>query len=201
MAAMTELTFAVVADGEARQALILARSIREFAGALSESPIRVLVAEGVPGAGIVDEFAELGAEFVGFGIDTDTAAFPFATKVHAAAAAEALVGDQSRNLLLMDPDSLVLGEPVLLQTGRSLACRPVDHKLIGSPYDAPADDFWQLIYDSCGVAEERLFPMSTTVEEIRIRPYFNAGFLLVRPERGLFGLWRENFDRLHGSPR
>lgn len=202
---MTDLTFAFVAGpGRAqREALVLARSIREFAGSLSGSPILVLVPGATPAleAGILDEFAGLGAEFICFEIDPERASFPFADKVHAAAAAETVTRNQSRDLLFMDSHSLVLDDPgeVLLEQGHDLGCRPVDHKLIGSPYDEPVDAFWQLIYDRCGVPEDRLFPMTTTVDGIRIRPYFNAGFLVVRPERGLFELWRENFDRLHRS--
>ena len=41
--------------------------------------------------------------------------------------------------------------------------------------------------------------MMTSVDERRIRPYFNAGLLVVRPARGLLQLWRDQFHRLHGA--
>jgi hypothetical protein len=42
--------------------------------------------------------------------------------------------------------------------------------------------------------------MTATVDENRIRPYFNAGFLVVRPERGLLQLWRDSFFGLYDRP-
>jgi hypothetical protein len=39
--------------------------------------------------------------------------------------------------------------------------------------------------------------MTGSVDENVIRPYFNAGFLDVRPERGLLRAWRDNFERLY----
>ena len=129
--------------------------------------------------------------------------FPFAVKVFAAAAAESLARGQADYLAWMDSDSIVVSEPkaLLLSDGKDLGYRPVDHTLIGSPYDAPIDRFWESIYRHCGVPESRgfPFPMVTSVDERRIRPYFNAGLLVVRPERGLLQSWRERFHRLYGE--
>jgi len=102
----------------------------------------------------------------------------------------------------MDADSIVLQEPqeLLLKTGKALGYRPVDHTLIGSPYREPRDAFWTAIYAACGVAEDRAFPITTTVDQEIIRPYFNAGLLAVRPTRGVLRRWRDGFDRLYREP-
>jgi hypothetical protein len=42
--------------------------------------------------------------------------------------------------------------------------------------------------------------MTAHVDGVRIRPYFNAGLLIVRPERNLFHTWRDTFFRLIQAP-
>jgi hypothetical protein len=38
--------------------------------------------------------------------------------------------------------------------------------------------------------------MITPADDDTIRPYFNASCLAVRPEKGLFAIWAENFSKL-----
>jgi hypothetical protein len=85
---------------------------------------------------------------------------------------------------------------LILPPGKVFGYRPVDHTLIGSPHEAPADAFWRHIYDGCFAPADRLFPMLTTVDGRVLRPYFNAGLMVVRPERGVFGAWLDNYARL-----
>jgi len=202
---MKNLIFAfLAASGSSElQAWILAGSIRAFAGEFSDSPVWALLPEGEKSISEASraKLASLNARLVPFGIDRSALGFPFAGKVYASAAAEALAHGQTDLLVWMDSDSIVISDPkkLLLQEGKNLGYRPVDHTLIGSPYNEPIDSFWELIYRCCNVPEGRLFPMTATVDENVIRPYFNAGMLVVRPERGLlrswcdnFGLWRES---------
>jgi len=53
------------------------------------------------------------------------------------------------------------------------------------------------IYRYCRVPEDRVFPMTTHVDGTRIRPYFNAGLLVVRPEKRLLQIWRDNFLEIY----
>ena len=94
---------------------------------------------------------------------------------------------------------MVLEEPrdFLLRDGVSLAYRPVMHRLIGSPYDEPLDAFWGRVYRALAVPDSAVFPMVTPGDRQTIRPYFNAGLLIVRPERGLLRAWAEAFRRLY----
>jgi hypothetical protein len=80
----------------------------------------------------------------------------------------------------------------LIAADKALGYRPVHHKLIGPAWDEPLDSFWQLVYEICKVPDENLFPMTTHTGE-RIRPYFNAGMFIVRPERGLLAQWQDVF--------
>jgi hypothetical protein len=71
---------------------------------------------------------------------------------------------------------------------------------MGSRYDEPLDAFWTLIYRYCNVPETRVFPMMTHVDGTRIRPYFNAGLLVTRPERHLLQGWHDVFFRVYQEP-
>ena len=73
-----------------------------------------------------------------------------------------------------------LGE-LLLSPDEALGYRPVDHTMIGSPFDEPLDPFWSLIYEHCSVPAERVFPMTASGDHRVLRPYFNAGMQVVDP--------------------
>lgn len=181
--------------------LMLAGSIRAFAGEFRDAPIRVLIPE-------VDkrlseatrtQLESMDARLIRFPIDQATFEFPYAGKVFASAIAESQAAGEAEVLAWMDVDSIVTGDPaeLLLNAGQDFGYRPVDHTLIGSPDEEPVDSFWTLIYEHCGVSEDRPFPMTATVDEKRIRPYFNGGIAVVRPQRGLLRAWRDAFDRLY----
>lgn len=186
------------------EALLLARSIRQFGGSMAGNTIGVLIPETGDEVGqqIEADFRSLAVRLIPFTFSDEAHGFPFAGKVFAAAKAEAWAEGANSNLIWMDRDSLVLQEPFALQLppGKLLGYRPVDHTLIGSPYDSPLDDFWGLVYRLCAVPAERVFPMIASVDENRIRPYFNAGMLVVRPEHKLLRSWAGNFERLYDAP-
>lgn len=186
------------------EAIILARSIRTFAGRFSDSPVWILLPESEKGIQEETErtLLDLDARLIPYAVDGQLLAFPCGGKVMASAAAEALAEDKAEVLVWMDADSMVLNEPVplILDDRASLGYRPVDHTLIGSPIDEPIDHFWEHIYRRCHVTDAALFPMTTTVDEKTIRPYFNAGMLVVRPERRLLRRWRDRFLKIYRDP-
>jgi hypothetical protein len=186
------------------EAILLAASIRAFAGRLADSPILAMV-PGSPDAlseATTSALRDLGVDIRDFTIDQPALGFPFAAKVYAAAAAEVVAAERGGLLVWMDRGSLVVQEPaaLLLPPGKALAYRPVDHTLIGSPYDEPLDTFWSLVYQFCGVPAQHVFPMTTSVDRRVLRPYFNAGLLVVRPGQGLLRRWRDNFHQLYLRP-
>ena len=201
----TRLTFAsIVFPGESSEtnAILLAESIRSFAGDLSENPINVYTLGD--GAGLSEAFKErlsgLGGTLVPFVIDDELLGFPF--MAHAFAAARAEEDAKAGVLAWLSPNTVVLGEPrdFLLGEGISLGFRPVHHTLIGSRFHEPLDPFWSLLYELCGVPEERVFPMETHVDGATLRPYFNSGILVARPERGLMKAWRDRYVGVYDEP-
>lgn len=196
---MENLIFACPPAGSGPEALIMAESIRRFAGSLSDCPIWMVVPEPeeIP-AKMRSELLSCGVQIKTFS-EPDISPFPFATFVCAAAAAESLAKGKTELLAWMDVNTIVMNEPrhFLLDEGKTLGYRPVHHTLIGSVYAKPLDPFWTLIYQKCNVTEEKIFPMKTHVDHHVLRPYFNAGCLVVRPGRGLLHAWWNRFKDLH----
>jgi hypothetical protein len=202
---MAALVFACFAEDApaGRRARLLARSIRAFAGRFAESPIWIMVPRATPlPEDVSDGMKAAAAEVVPCDISSAVAAFPFGAKVIAAGAAEARAAGGG-TLIWMDSGALVLREPseLHLPSGKTFAARPVDLALIGSRLSDPVTPFWDLIYRACAVPEESLFPMESSVDEVSIRPYFNAGLLAVDPERGVLGQWATTFQRVYQGPR
>jgi hypothetical protein len=190
-------------EGEA-EALRLAHSIRTFGGQYCFNPIWMLTQRSEEDLSdeTRQELFSIGARLVTIILDPQGPHFPFRTYVTAAGIAEGLAQGETSALVVMATDTLVLQEPslFLLQTGKSFGGCPVHLKLLGSGLDEPIDEFWSLIYRQCHVNEDRIFPMQTIADGQIIRAYFNAGILVVRPERGLLRGWQASFERLINTP-
>jgi hypothetical protein len=183
------------------QALLLAESIRAFAGSLAQAPIWFLTPS--IGKKLSATFKKrlhvLNVLVIPFKIDSKTLNFPLAGDVLAAALAEAKARTGSSLLAWLASNTVVIKEPkkFLLPSDKTLGFGPVHHTLIGSSYKEPLDPFWTSIYRYCNVPETRVFPMVTHVDGTKIRPYFNAGLLVTRPETRLLQVWRDTFFRVY----
>jgi hypothetical protein len=197
---MKDVVFALMPDSEGR-ARVLVRSLRTFGGALADRPVWVMVSAEPAASEALS--GEPGVELMSFDADPDARAFPFGMKANAAAAAEQRAEGQTARLVWLDVDTLFLHEPgaLLIPADKRLGYCPVHHRLIGSLYDAPPDAFWSLMYEACGVPAERVFPMRTIIGAETIRPYINAGLMVVRPEAGLLRAWWARFAALYRDPR
>ncbi|MHA2368733.1 MAG: hypothetical protein ACXADX_07935 [Candidatus Hodarchaeales archaeon] len=176
-----------------RKVPILAASIRQFAGILSDCPIWVLVpkTENEIPEKTKTRLVAQNVQLIPFTVDEEVRKFPFAALVRAAATVESLAKEKTELL------AWIL---LLLDAEKNLGYRPVHHTLVGSLYEEPVDAFWELVYRKCIVPEEKLFPMKTHVDGNTLRPYFNAGFLIVRPEKGVLQAWWDAFEKLYRDP-
>jgi hypothetical protein len=194
------ITFAVCVWHEAQiaEALALVESIRSFAGNLSRAPIRLYALEEIAGRdpALSKKCEALSVALFTFQAPPEYLAIPFAAKIIAAARAEGELAGKTEVLAWLDPDTVVWREPndFLLEKNLALGYRPVMHQLIGSSFDQPPDEYWSRVYQLLGVKAESLFSMVTPVDRKAIRPYFNAGLLVVRPERGVLRKWLEAFE-------
>ena len=202
-AAKHSLVFATFAEDEEQlqQALFLVESVRTFAGRWKDAPAWVYAPQRLVDAqpALVAKITALRAEVRTSETPAEALRFPLASKVFAAARAEAVAEARTRVLVWMDEDTIILQEPrdFLLPKGVSLGYRPVMHNRTGSLYDRPADIFWSRVYRVLSVPESAIFPVVTPADSQTIRAYFNAGLLVVRPERGILGRWAAGFSVLY----
>ncbi len=188
-------------DADAMQhCIVLAESIRTFGGAFARSPVWVFVPEELELSDSVRQRLDsLAVEIRRSSVPPEALQFYFARKVFAAAEAERVATEESAILVWMDEDTVVLTEPsaFVLPDGIALAYRPVMHNIIGSLYAEPPNEFWRRLYDLMQIPDSALFPMTTPADRQEIRAYFNAGLLVVRPERGVLRQWAEYFKTLY----
>jgi hypothetical protein len=196
---MHKMSFGCFASSKssASKALLLAESIRTFAEEFSGLPFLLVLSLGDEQLTTKQQakMEQLDVNLLMLDLDPEVASFPFAGKVVASAAAESFYAGVSSQLVWMDAGALVINplDQLLLTKGIQLGYRPVDHLLIGSPYDQPVDPFWEYIYSACGVRDEDIYPMVTSTDQVQMRPYINAGMLVVRPENKLLQGWRDTF--------
>lgn len=190
-----------------KETLLLVESLREYGGHLADQPFLVLTLQGKslsPEA--QQKLEDLNVTLAAFEMDEEAKKFPLAVVTYGAAAVEKTVleaGAKNKTDLLawLLPDTLILNPPddfTLAETA-SIGYRPVHHQNIGSSYGQPVDAFWQQIYIHCQVPDEHIFQMETCYRE-SVRPYFNAGMLVCRPQAGLMQDWLETFQRTYRHP-
>jgi len=201
-----KIIFAGFAEGteQLSHMLVFAESVRKFAGRFQDAQIWIYIPEGSK-----EKFKDILDKFDALQVDISESAEPgealdyyFARKVFAAAEAEAKAATQTEILAWLDEDTIILKEPVdfMLPRDKSLGYRPVMHQNIGSLYSEPPDAFWSRVYKNLSIPESALFPMVTPADQKTLRPYFNAGLMVVRPERGILRRWPENFKKLYEDP-
>ncbi len=173
--------------------LVMAESLREFGGSLAKAPVWIY---------LDDAAAELDTMFVprreSLNVQIGHSQTPeemrkviYAQKVYAAASAEKELGAECDILAWLDPDVVFVMEPSAFRLDSSvvLGYRPVQLINISSKYDDPPNEFWSHLYRDLGVTDSAVFPMITTTDLVKIRPHFNAGMLIVRPEHGILRSW------------
>ncbi len=188
-------------ERSATDALLLVESIRTFAGSMSQEPIWCFTPEigkEIPST-VKDRLLALNVTLIPFEIDREILHFPFTGEVLAAARSEARAIGKTDLIAWLATNTIVLKEPkdFILQDDKNLGFRPVHHTLLGSRFDEPLDPFWTLIYKCCDVPDDRIFAMTTHVDNTRIRPYFNAGILITRPENALLQTWCDTFFKVY----
>jgi len=186
---------------ELQHAFFLVESIREYGGVHKNSPVRIYIPDNLetPLVEIEERFAVLNATVRVSRIPEESAWFHYAGKVFAAGQAEREAAGECDILVWMDEDTIVLREPEAfkLQPGVSLAYRPVMHNRSGTLYGRPPNPFWKKIYEVLEISNEALFPMLTPADSQKINAYFNAGLLVVRPDKNILRNWGRDFEKLY----
>ena len=201
-----KIVFAVMAENieQLKYSVILAESMRMFAGKYRHSPFWIMIPDEVKA--VKDKVNEIDKSlniiFKKFKTPTKALDFVIARKVFAASKAEQDAIGKTEVLVWMDKDTVFLNEPgdFYLNEGINFGYKPVMHRLIGSLYNKPLDTYWSRVYKLLSVKKKSVFSMQTPADNVLIRPYFNAGLLVVRPEKKIFKNWALNFIKLYNDP-
>lgn len=191
-----DITFATYAaqNNDLLSNYLLANSIREFAGNLSDCPLRIYVSADL-------DFQNKAKRFDGLNVLFSTypggrKKYRYAFKPAAASACESDV--KAGNVIWLDRHMLVLGPCVdlLLNPLEQFAYCPPNLKIAGASADEPIDKLWTTAYRIAGVDESALFPMYSKVDQQKIWAYFSAGHFSFRAEAGIMREWDALFVEL-----
>ena len=180
-------------NGICEQALLLCRSVRQFAGRYRDAPILAYAPRpglGV-GASVRRALADLGVEYIDAPLNTTCPEYPPANRVFAGAHAERHA--DADFLIVCDSDTVWLGEPELPDDADA-GVRAVDSK--GSATGGPGDrfdDYWAQLAQLAGVPLDRLPYLRSTIGNERIRASYNAGFTIARRRLGMLTRCAELF--------
>jgi hypothetical protein len=197
--------FKILPGCDEKFALLQAQSIRQYGGTHKSSPIFAMLPRyetGKLNPDILAALHKLEVEIVPFDYYTSEQIVYYTTKSMAAGAAEAYATGKVEQLIYSDVETLYLNDPTLmaLSKSRKIGIRPVDVRHIGSLWDAPVDDFWVNLYRLLRVNVNNVFPVISTIDSVKLRTYFNACLITVKPENGLLQKWSANLARLRDNP-
>ena len=139
----------------------------------------------------VSEMQDMAVRLVPVDLEPEQSRKWFVGHALAASKAEEILADEVERLAWFNPNTVIMQQPseLIISKEKILGYRPVHHALIGSRFNKPLDEYWSIVYEICNVPEDRVFAMKTHVEETLVRPYFNAGCLVVRPKVGILSQW------------
>ena len=198
------IVFATFAQNatQLRHALVLCESLRKFGGRFSDAPMIIYVPpELMAGdSSLVARLEKMGVTRRQISAPPEALRYFYARKVYAAAQCEEELDDDNQILVWLDEDTIILQEPAEFDISGKLikvGWRPVMHRNIGSLYAEPPDQFWSRVYHLLKIPDSSIFPMKTAASDEIIRPYINAGILVVRTDAGLLRQWKKAFETLY----
>jgi hypothetical protein len=186
------------------QARLLCESLRTFGGRFRNAPVLAVSPRPhlAPGPEARERLEALGVTCVVEPLNETGSPYGTINRIVAGAWAEA--STQHPYLVLLDTDTILVGEPGFVRAGAGV--RPVDVKGAASsgPGD-PRDAYWTRMCGLGGIEPSRLPVISTTIDKVPIRSSYNGGFAVVRRDLGILRKTREIFlasldENLRPSP-
>ncbi len=181
-----------------KESLLMVESLRKFGGNLKDTPIYSFQVrdKNDVSAQTISALKSFGVEHKKVVINSKYPDYPLANKPLLCAYTEQNI--QADILVFLDSDLVFFSEPkeFLLPPGYDVGIRPEHHKMIGSEGEQdPNDQYWKHLYDLAGVRDNDVF-ITTTVDQKKVRAFWNSGVIAVRREAGIFTAWKKTFEKL-----
>ncbi len=179
----------------------LAESIRTFAGRFKSAAILLFVEDQ---SKLLDNVSS--DKLKHFDIDLHTYTIPesakwfyLSGKLFANLTAEKLVKNKYSLMAYLDNDTIIIDEPIDFDLENNIAIKyvPVTHNRTGVLYDSELNQVWSRIYKLLDIKDEQLIPMTSPADGDKIKTYFHAGILVLRPERGIIRKWADDYKILY----
>jgi hypothetical protein len=120
---------------------------------------------------------------------------PFLDKVHSFTVAENYSLNYDR-ILLLDIDSIILKPLDEILLNQEISVSTVDKINVGQEYDSDNDSFYNDIANLMKVEYRKFEFKETRVQNQKIYPYFNVGFIYINPKLRLIKRWHEKLNEL-----
>ena len=181
-----------------KESPLMVESFRKFTGNFKECPIYSFQVRDK-----CDVSSETVLKLEAFGVkhekillNTKYPDYPLANKPLLCAYAEQTI--DADILVFLDSDLVFFSEPneLILSTEYDVGIRPEHHKMIGSEGAFDSNDaYWMNLYEIAGVNNINQF-VTTTVDQKKIRAFWNSGIVAVRRNLGIFTAWKHTIEKL-----
>lgn len=170
-----------------RQVVLLARTLRAFAGRWAACPIAAVTPRrGLPlKSSTLRDFEELGVRHIQTPAADDYDWYHLLNKPRALRAAEAML--TTRDVIWIDGDILCLAEPseLLLAADEDVVAAAPDQNVGTTGPGDVNEPFWRAVCQATGMAIDELPWITTLSEQKSIRFYLNSGVFTYRRTCGL----------------
>jgi len=115
-------------------------------------------------------------------------------KPYVAKFAEDCLRGKARRIAFLDSDTMVVQAPrdLLIEDPYVVGIRPEDKRgKIGVPRGEALTPFWKQLYKIGKIDPEKVWSVTTVLDQQEIYPYYNSGIVVANPEYGLFNRWLE----------
>lgn len=167
-------------------------SIRTFGGPFRESEMWIF--DISPQRDLCGRMRADRVEAFPLELPASIASYPFAGKVTACARAEEMISAAELTMVWISNDCLILNPPdeQVLHPPCQAAFRPVHIQNVGSAWDELLNEYWRTVYESVGL-DKAPFSVTSFVDQVKLRPYFNTHTFSIQPMLGLMNRWLELF--------
>jgi hypothetical protein len=196
----TSIAFILCTEGGQleQESLLMVESFRRYTGSFKDAPLFSFQVRDRNDVSIetVNKLESFGVKHQKVVLNSKYPDYPLANKPLLCAYAEQTI--DADILVFLDSDLVFFSEPkeFLLPPEYDIGIRPEHHKMIGSEGAAdPNEEYWMHLYAIAGVKDPDRF-VTTTVDQKRVRAFWNSGVVAVRKKVGIFTAWKQTIEQL-----